>query len=75
MKELGYTPDTIGEGINKMESDIKTLKSKINSILGIEEDDESETVVGVLKISEFWKLLLSGKILFNVAYLVKADDC
>ena len=28
MKELGYTPDTIGEGISKMESDIKTLKSK-----------------------------------------------
>ena len=42
MKELGYTPDTIGEGISKMESDIKTLKSKINSILGIEEDGEDD---------------------------------
>lgn|GEM_PF-6121958 len=65
--------DEIKEIINKL-IQFSPIKEVV-IMIGIEEDDESETVVGVLKISEFWKLLLSGKILFNVAYLVKADDC
>lgn len=43
MEELGYTPDTINDGIKEMESNITKLKSKINSILGIEEVHEDDS--------------------------------
>lgn len=42
MKELGYTPETIGQGIQKLENNIAKLKSKINSILKIENENGEE---------------------------------
>lgn len=30
--ELGYTPENIGEGINKISTTIEALKAKINSV-------------------------------------------
>lgn len=43
MKELGHTPETIDSGIKEMEGNITKLKTKINSILGIEEVDEDDS--------------------------------
>ena len=42
MKELGYTPETINSGIEEIENNISILKSKINSILGIETKEVDE---------------------------------
>lgn len=36
MEELGFTPETIDEGIEKLYNNIESLKSKINTILNIE---------------------------------------
>lgn len=38
MEELGFTPETIDEGIEKVYGTIVTLKSKINSLLGVKEE-------------------------------------
>lgn len=40
MNELGFSPDTIDDGIDKCYDTITTLKSKINKLLGIKTDDE-----------------------------------
>lgn len=42
MQELGFTPDTIDDGISTMESNILALKTKINTILAIEEEVEKD---------------------------------
>lgn len=42
MNELGFTPETIDDGIEKCHETITVLKSKINKLLGIKGDDEVE---------------------------------
>lgn len=42
MDELGFTPETIDDGIEKIYGTIVTLKSKINKLLGAEEEEDEK---------------------------------
>lgn len=43
MEELGFTPETIDDGIEKVYGTIVTLKSKINKLLGVKEEGDEDS--------------------------------